>query len=181
MVKSNKRLQSGFTLIELLIVIVIIGILAGVLIAVIDPASTQNRARDASVQATLNKIALAAGGFRSAYGVTPDGTQFPGVITGETDDDCNPTGSGTATQCFFTMDNLTLPLACGTGTSRHLGNGTQTSLCYFLYQTDAANADFDIYAKSFGVEDSIFRYDSTDSAIHICSGTTLTQNCVNPI
>jgi len=39
--------NSGFTLIELLIVIAIIGILAAILIAVIDPASQQKKARDA--------------------------------------------------------------------------------------------------------------------------------------
>jgi len=40
--KSFHRKEEGFTLIELLIVVVIIGILAGVLITVINPIRQQN-------------------------------------------------------------------------------------------------------------------------------------------
>ena len=70
--------QKGFTLIELLIVIVIIAILAGVLIALINPAQQQNRARDASVIATMNKVALSAQGYISSYGSAPDGANLIG-------------------------------------------------------------------------------------------------------
>ena len=96
--------QQGFTLIELLIVIVIIGILAGVLIAVIDPQAQQNRARDATVQATINKMALAVGGFRSAYGRSPDGYEFRSLIQGFVVG-VGPANHCTAgnTICHFTM------------------------------------------------------------------------------
>ncbi|OGC68693.1 hypothetical protein A2415_01935 [candidate division WWE3 bacterium RIFOXYC1_FULL_39_7] len=57
-VKSTSRNSSGFTLVELLIVIVIIGILAGVVIGVLNPIQQQNRARDASTRAQLDKLAL---------------------------------------------------------------------------------------------------------------------------
>ncbi len=42
----SKNTQKGFTLIELLIVIVIIGILAGILVAVVDIKEYQRQARD---------------------------------------------------------------------------------------------------------------------------------------
>ena len=74
--KKGLLAHKGFTLIELLIVIVIIGILAGILIAVIDPRTQQNRARDANVRSAINKLALHVGSYVSAYGVIPDDIEF---------------------------------------------------------------------------------------------------------
>ncbi len=51
--------QKGFTLIELLIVIVIIGILAGVVIAVMNPATQQRKAKESVLRANTDKICLA--------------------------------------------------------------------------------------------------------------------------
>ncbi len=53
------RKDKGFTLIELLIVIVIIGILAGVLVTVIDPAGQQEKANQAALRANVEKGCLA--------------------------------------------------------------------------------------------------------------------------
>ena len=50
--------QKGFTLIELLIVIVIIGILAGLLVTVINPAQQQMKAREAVLRANVEKGCL---------------------------------------------------------------------------------------------------------------------------
>ena len=60
--KELKRIinsASGFTLIELLIVIVIIGILAGVVITVIDPSRQQLKARETVLRANTEKGCLA--------------------------------------------------------------------------------------------------------------------------
>ena len=73
---SKVSSTSGFTLIELLIVVVIIGILAGVLITIIDPQTAENRARDAGIETTLNKVALATEAYGSAYGSYPNGSSF---------------------------------------------------------------------------------------------------------
>ncbi|MFC1621968.1 prepilin-type N-terminal cleavage/methylation domain-containing protein [Patescibacteria group bacterium] len=60
MKKFNKGANDGgFTLIELLIVIVIIGILAGVVISVMNPAEQQRKAREAVVRANTDKLCLA--------------------------------------------------------------------------------------------------------------------------
>src|SRR3989344_1639202 len=55
--KKIKTFQKGFTLIELLIVIVVIGVLAGLVIVILNPTLQRNRARDSVVLATMNKIA----------------------------------------------------------------------------------------------------------------------------
>ena len=48
--------NKGFTLIELLIVVLIISILAGLLVAVINPSGIQKKARDSQRKADLRKI-----------------------------------------------------------------------------------------------------------------------------
>jgi len=50
--------KKSFTLIELLIVIAIIGILSGVVLAVINPATQRNRSKDAIIVSTLTKLSL---------------------------------------------------------------------------------------------------------------------------
>lgn len=71
----KKLNQKGFTLIELLIVIVIIGILAGVVLQILDPARQQDRARDGVVRSHMNKIALSLGAYNAAYGTYPPGDE----------------------------------------------------------------------------------------------------------
>ena len=109
---SKAHHYSGFTLIELLIVIVIIGILAGVLIAVINPARQQNRARDANVIATINKVVLSTQGYVAAYGAAPDEVQmFNGLqLATQSGTTCGTTG---AFDCLFTVTGNNLPTNCG--------------------------------------------------------------------
>lgn len=166
--------QQGFTLIELLIVIVIIGILAGVLIAVIDPAAQQNRARDANVQATINKMALAVGGFRSAYGRSPDGFEFRSLIQGFA------LGTGPANHCtagnnicHFTMTTIPLLSACNASPNNYYGSITaSTNACNWRYEKNGVN-DWWIYAKSYGINNGVFKYDSTTSEIKQCTDTNV--------
>ena len=56
---TRERNTLGFTLIELLIVIVIIGILAGVVISIINPAQVQRKAREATMRANVDKYCTA--------------------------------------------------------------------------------------------------------------------------
>ena len=53
---SEIKLKTGFTLVELLIVIAVIGILAGGIIAIVNPADQFKRARDANRKADLSQI-----------------------------------------------------------------------------------------------------------------------------
>ncbi len=100
----------GFTLIELLIVIVIIGILAGVVLQILNPARQQNRARDGVTRASMNKVALSVGAVMSAYGQYPAGTE----VVAELD---NATAGGTcnATRCEFTINGTTFQYVTNAG------------------------------------------------------------------
>ncbi len=178
---------AGFTLIELLIVIVIIGILAGVLIAVIDPTTQQNRARDANVRASMNKLALATAGFVSAYGRIPNETEVLSGLTGVT---ANGATCGTATDadCQFALSSQ--PLAVG-GTNACGANGwggTGANQCYYRYCGSATTgADqsgacaftnttttFRLMARAWG-STNVFVYSSADSRMYLCD--TAAQNC----
>ncbi|MFC1756188.1 prepilin-type N-terminal cleavage/methylation domain-containing protein [Patescibacteria group bacterium] len=164
--------QKGFTLIELLIVIVIIGILAGVLIAIIDPTAQQNRARDAGVQASINKVALATQGFISAYGRAPEADEFIGAL--DNAEDMGIAGGGAATcttgvlNCEFevTGNPLTATGCDATGWQAGVAGAGQ---CYFHYLSDGASA-FIIDARSYGIANTIFEYSSTDGEILQCDG-----------
>lgn len=154
--KINKN-EKGFTLIELLIVIVIIGILSGVLIAVIDPTSQQNRARDAGIEAAINKIVLATEGYVSAYGYVPDDVQFlaqfkTGTVT-ERGTTCQQTSGNP--DCEVSVAGNSLPATCSTTWS-----GTGTSQCYFRYLGTINTSMFAVYAKSAGLADTVFKYEN---------------------
>lgn len=149
----NKRKQGGFTLIELLIVIVIIGILAGVLIAVIDPTSQQNRAKDAGIQAAINKAVLATEGYLSAYGIVPTDVQFLGQFGSTVTDTLGTCAAGNYV-CEYAVTGNPLGNIC---TNNYSGS-SGLNQCYFRYDGDSVNNTFTISAKSAGIVDVVFVY-----------------------
>jgi prepilin-type N-terminal cleavage/methylation domain-containing protein len=180
-----KRTEKGFTLIELLIVIVIIGILAGVLVSVINPERQQNRARDANVTATMNKVALATEGFIAAYGRAPDGAELLDSIQNSS----AATGVASATHdctrddnfCMFTVTGNNLPPGICDAADNAWTNatGAGTEQCYYLYvrETPGVGADathFRLFAKSFGLSDDIFLYDNKVAEINQCDADATT-------
>lgn len=58
--------SQGFTLIELLLVIAIIGILAGVILAVINPLQQQRKAQEGVASSAVSKACLAVAGCNAA-------------------------------------------------------------------------------------------------------------------
>lgn len=73
---SNKK--QGFTLIELLLVIVIIGILAGIVLAIINPAKQQRKAKESILKANANKVCLALFACSSTAGDVTSCDTFAG-------------------------------------------------------------------------------------------------------
>lgn len=193
MLKSQK--SKGFTLIELLIVIVIIGILAGVLIAVIDPTTQQNRARDANVRATMNKIALATNGYISAYGRIPSELEFGGGLNGFVAVPAADCDVDTNADCEFSILNAPLPVGGTTACDGATGGGPWSGIggdqCTFLYcgeDGDSYSANpcvidkvgppptlgYRLFSRAFG-SNNIFMYRSSTSTMYLCD--TDGNNC----
>lgn len=180
--------QKGFTLIELLIVIVIIGILAGVLIAVINPVAQQNRAKDANVKASISKVSLSTEGFISAYGRAPLDHEFAAGLQNSTYPVSVGTGScaltaGSDSTCDFVVTGSELPVDKCNTTGWQAASGGAGGQCYYRYigSVDCnGNADttaFVVYAKSYGVSDTaVFRYCNKDAKIKVCDATG--SNCI---
>lgn len=84
----NKKLHDGFTLIEVLIVIALIAILAGVLIAVINPGQQFANARNTQREAHLNTIAngISANIARNDGTFTCAAGTIPATATNMSDD-----------------------------------------------------------------------------------------------
>jgi len=179
-----RRSEKGFTLIELLIVIVIIGILAGVLIAVIDPTRQQNRARDANVIATMNKVSLATEGFISAYGRSPTDVEFFESIQNAADAGAAAEAPCTAADadtnvCTFTVTGNALPTTCAAGDDWRGHAAIGTNQCNYRYwREEGVGADsvhFRLYAKSFGISDTVFMYDNRVAAVTECAASGANQ------
>lgn len=68
-----KKSSSGFTLIEIMIVVVIIGILAGLVVAAINPEEIRKKARDANRQKDLSLVSEALGQYYADNNFYPTG------------------------------------------------------------------------------------------------------------
>jgi len=170
--KKVARFSNGFTLIELLIVIVIIGILAGVLIAVINPGQQQNRAKDANVKAAINKVALSTEGYVSAYGKVPNANMFFGSLQNVVDgpDASCATAAADVYTCMYTVNGSTLGLFCDAAL-QYTGAVGDVSQCYYNYVGDTVDTThFRIFAQSFGQAGRTFVYDNKAGTAYSCTG-----------
>ena len=174
---NNSR---GFTLIELLLVIVIIGILAGIVISLINPIQQQNRAKDANVKSAISKVALATQSFISAYGTVPKDTEFTAALNSVTSYGATCTG-GADYDCTFSISGVGMPTTGCASAASYAGNtGAQ---CYFRYIGVTATEFFTIYAKSWGLPTGVFSYTNDPAAggqIQQCIDGATPTGCVNP-
>jgi len=94
MQRSHPKTRSGFTLVELLMVIIIIGILAGMLIVAVGPAI--GTANNAVVKTEINQLDIAMNNYRDTYGALP-----PTMVTSNV----SSPGSGNSTIQFLYNEN----------------------------------------------------------------------------
>lgn len=156
---------AGFTIIELLIVIVIIGVLAGIMLSVINPQAQINKARDGTVRASLNKIALTVKGNVSAYNRVPDGLGF---VTGLSNINIVAGCTAGLTTCTYTVSGSPLPATCA-GVNPNSGNGA-VQCNYFYYTPLITGTEFKLVARSWG-SSYAFVYHSRSDATGASAGT----------
>ena len=188
----NLRNSKGFTLIELLIVIVIIGILAGVLLSVLNPVQQQNKAKNGTIRATLDKLALStkslqAASFVGQVATRQEFTRGAGSIatsltnTTLTCDGVTTADAGIA-HCYFQISGIDLPTGTNRGcdTTGYRGTSTDSGNCDFLFVRDPNTNGFRIAAKLHGETNTMmYQYYESGNAIvegfyNCTSGATLT-------
>ena len=81
MIKTSRNTQQGLTLIELLIVVGLIGVMAGVLVTVLDVQQQQNITLDAVRLSTTEKLAGGVEAFYSSEGYFPANTTDQDLLT----------------------------------------------------------------------------------------------------
>lgn len=163
--KKYSLSQKGFTLVELLIVIVIIGILAGVVIGVLNPIQQQNRARDAGIRAQLDKIALSN---KSLYASSPRSTNrsptdaefLGGIANAAAGSNCTATDAtaADANPCLVTLTGVGLPSTCAANGY----TGAAAAQCQYAYIRGLNN--FIVAAKGWATPAQIFMFSCTENA-----------------
>lgn len=160
-IKSYKESHkiNGFTLVELLIVIVIIGILAGVTISVIDPIAQQNKAKDAVTRATMDKITMNIDSYIAAFQTAPTNTEFQSGIKNFVAGDI-----ATAGKAIFTLSTYSLPATCS---AANTWTGTGTIGCSFGLLTSGTS--YTLVTRAFSGTQKMMVYTNKQEKFYLCN------------
>lgn len=105
----KKYLSKGFTLVELLIVIALLGIIATIVIAAINPIEQANRASDSGMKADASQMISAVQRYYATHNQYPWQAASCSVNGGSF---CDPAAGADAAMTFLTADDPSVGL-CG--------------------------------------------------------------------
>lgn len=124
--------RKGFTLIELLIVIVIIGILAGVVLVVLNPAKQQRKSAESVLAANTNKVCLALNSCAATTAIAANCSTL--ALIGAADPGLNggvPTGATYAPSSAGNVVTVTGSLIASGGSKGGAGGPACNYTCSF--------------------------------------------------
>jgi prepilin-type N-terminal cleavage/methylation domain-containing protein len=106
---NTEYMRKGFTLVELLIVIALLGVIATIVIAAINPIEQANRASDAGMKADASQLISAIERYYTTHGQFPWQATSCSVNGGTF---CDPAQGADASLSFLTADDPSIGL-CG--------------------------------------------------------------------
>lgn len=114
--------KKGFTLVELLVVIAIVGVLAGVVMVAINPATRMAEARDAGKKNDVGQVATAMEAYYTRqtpvlYPANVAALQTSGDLKRDLSSSVTIVGGGTGTAAAYALLEATASHGCTTGSA----------------------------------------------------------------
>lgn len=160
---AMRNFRFGFTLIELLVVIAVIGVLAGAIIAVINPSKQLARSRDAGRRSSLTQIRRALEAFyitNGQYPPTPSGGGWRTYIQGG---------------CSSTVDTQLINL----GDLKKVPDDPLSSQGYHYYYYKIDNTHYQLAAYLEDIQTSDPNYGTVAAGACAPGGTSLPYTVLN--
>ena len=117
-IENSRRRQGGFTLIELLIVMAILGVLAAVVLVLINPSDKLAQANDTGRISTVNQLGRAVAGYNVGSNNTyPDASDWANILIAAGNPSTFPAGikymgATGVTACTTNVNPATDPTYC---------------------------------------------------------------------